>query len=315
MSIRLSASLIPLCAFAGLSVACAAAPPPDSLVTARAAYATTSAGGARELAPVELDNARLALVEAENSFADHGNVPVTTDLSYIAQRRSLQAGAYANIAAAQRQSGAAQAEQIRVQAANHRETVAELGATRQTVTAQRQQIAVEHQQIAAGQQQIAAGQQALDQEHRARTEAERTAAAALESLRLVASVREETRGMVITLSGSVLFATGQSMLLPIAQQRLLQVSATLHDHLSQNMVVEGHTDSRGSAASNDALSLARAQSVLAFLVSNGVPSNRIRAQGIGSSRPVSDNTTADGRANNRRVEIVIAPATAAVSTL
>ena len=288
--------------FACLTAACAETPPPPSLVAARAAYNSSSSGGARELAPVELDNARLALADAEASFRDNGISPQTDDLSYIAERRALQAGAYGNIATAQRQSGAAQTEQTRRLAANSAATTAELGATRQALAAEQQQVAV-------GQQQVAATQAALTQEQRARQEAERVAAAALESLRQVASVREEARGLVITLSGSVLFATGQSALLPIAQQRLQQVAATLHDHLNQTMIVEGHTDSRGSASANDALSLARAQSVLAFLVSNGVPADKIRAMGIGSGRPVADNNSAEGRANNRRVEIVVAPRT------
>ena len=72
------------------------------------------------------------------------------------------------------------------------------------------------------------------------------------------------------------------------------------------MVVEGHTDSQGAAAFNQDLSQKRAESVRSYLVSHGIAADRITAQGFGPSRAVADNTSAEGRANNRRVEIVVA---------
>ena len=118
---------------------------------------------------------------------------------------------------------------------------------------------------------------------------------------------EEARGVVITLSGSVLFATGQSALLPIAKQKIDEVAKAVKDQGFKSLLVEGHTDSQGSATKNNELSQARAESVRQQLASNGIPSDKIRAQGLGSSRPVADNNTAEGRANNRRVEIVVEP--------
>ena len=73
------------------------------------------------------------------------------------------------------------------------------------------------------------------------------------------------------------------------------------------MVVEGHTDSQGSASSNQDLSQRRAEAVRDYLVSRGIAGDRLTAQGFGPSRPIADNGTAEGRANNRRVEIVIPP--------
>jgi outer membrane protein OmpA-like peptidoglycan-associated protein len=300
MSLRHTVSAVSLCALAGLTASCATGVPPQELVAARVAYTNASSGAASALTPVPLDNARRALSEAETAFHDHGDALATRDLAYVAERRSLEAVSIANAAVAQRQVAGTQTELARRQTVALAQTSAALGATRQA-------LAIEHQDAVVAQQQVTSGQQALDVEHRARTEAERTTAAALESLRQIANVREEARGIVITLSGSVLFATGQSLLLPIAQQRLQQVAAMLHDHQSQNVVVEGHTDSRGSASTNQALSLSRAQAVRDLLVSDGVPSERIRAEGYGPSRPVADNNTADGRADNRRVEIVVAP--------
>ena len=71
------------------------------------------------------------------------------------------------------------------------------------------------------------------------------------------------------------------------------------------MVVEGHTDNRGSDRTNQVLSLNRANAVRDYLVSRGVDGDKISAVGLGASRPLVDNKTAENRANNRRVEIVI----------
>ena len=73
------------------------------------------------------------------------------------------------------------------------------------------------------------------------------------------------------------------------------------------MVVEGHTDSQGADAMNQELSQKRAESVRTYLVSRGIAADRITAQGFGPSRPIADNTSPEGRANNRRVEIVVKP--------
>lgn len=285
MTVRRTLAFVSLCAVIG-GAACATVDPPQELLNARAAYIRVSSGTARQVTPVEVDNARLALTDAENAFRDHGDSPMTRDLSYVAERRALQASAVADTVVAQQRNAQIQVDQTRRQATQLAQTSAALGVA---------------------QQNLAQDQQALSQEHQARTEAERTAAAALESLRQVASVREEARGTVITLSGEVLFASGQSVLLPIAQQRLGQVAAMLRDNPNRDIEVDGFTDSRGSVSTNSALSLARAQSVREYLVSQGVPSERIRAQGFGPAQPVADNNTPEGRADNRRVEIVVAP--------
>ncbi len=73
----------------------------------------------------------------------------------------------------------------------------------------------------------------------------------------------------------------------------------------RNVLVEGHTDSRGAREANLALSRRRAETVRSYLVSRGYPADKIEARGIGQERPVAENVTAEGRANNRRVEIVV----------
>jgi outer membrane protein OmpA-like peptidoglycan-associated protein len=97
-------------------------------------------------------------------------------------------------------------------------------------------------------------------------------------------------------------------LLPGARVKLGEVADALskQDPLSK-IVVEGHTDSQGGVSYNQDLSQHRAQAVLDYLVSRGVSADRVSAQGFGSTRSVADNNSPEGRANNRRVEIVVQP--------
>jgi outer membrane protein OmpA-like peptidoglycan-associated protein len=104
-------------------------------------------------------------------------------------------------------------------------------------------------------------------------------------------------------------------LLPTAEVKLNAVATALikEDPLS-TMVVEGHTDSQGAEGDNQELSQRRAESVRDYLVSRGVAGDRITAQGFGESRSIADNSSAEGRANNRRVEIVVQPAAGSAPT-
>jgi len=122
----------------------------------------------------------------------------------------------------------------------------------------------------------------------------------------LAAVKEESRGLVILLSGSVLFPTNKSTLLPSAQSRLNHISEALLTN-KQKLIVEGHTDSKGSSSYNIDLSKRRADAVRSQLISSGYPADLIEAKGIGDARPVASNSTAEDRANNRRVEIIVVP--------
>lgn len=146
-------------------------------------------------------------------------------------------------------------------------------------------------------------------EKQARVDAERKARQALDALAASSAlaVKEEPRGTVITVPASVLFASGKAELLPGAQAKLEPVAETLSHEDGHKMLIEGHTDSQGSDASNLELSQRRAETVRQFFAAHGVPSDRFSATGVGEGRPVADNSTPEGRANNRRVEIVIQP--------
>jgi outer membrane protein OmpA-like peptidoglycan-associated protein len=148
----------------------------------------------------------------------------------------------------------------------------------------------------------------LEQEKQARRETEMKLTATLQAMRDLQSVKEETRGLVITLSGAVLFASGKSVLLPAARSALDNVAEALKATPDRTITVEGHTDSQGSQQSNMDLSQRRGDAVRSYLITRGIDASKIQATGFGPNRPVADNTSADGRGNNRRVEIVLAPA-------
>jgi outer membrane protein OmpA-like peptidoglycan-associated protein len=160
--------------------------------------------------------------------------------------------------------------------------------------------------LAAQQNALEQNSKTLEQERAARLEAEKRAQAALASLRESANVREDERGTVLTLNGSVLFATAKSDLLSSARERLDSVARALVDLDSDvKFRIEGHTDSRGTEQYNEQLSRERAQSVADYLVSRQLEQSRIDTVGLGESQPIASNDTPEGRANNRRVEIVI----------
>jgi OOP family OmpA-OmpF porin len=101
----------------------------------------------------------------------------------------------------------------------------------------------------------------------------------------------------------VTFATGSATLTPGAQSSLRATASTLLATPAARFEVAGYTDDTGSRTVNERLSLERAQSVRAFLVSAGVPADRLTAQGYGPADPVASNATSEGRALNRRVEL------------
>jgi outer membrane protein OmpA-like peptidoglycan-associated protein len=137
------------------------------------------------------------------------------------------------------------------------------------------------------------------------SDSEKRTADALAELATLAAVKEEERGLVVTLSGGVLFRSAESTLLSSAQVKLDQVANALLAVRARNLIVEGHTDSQGSESYNQGLSQRRADAVRDYLVQRGYPTDRIQARGKGKGSPIADNASPEGRANNRRVEIII----------
>jgi outer membrane protein OmpA-like peptidoglycan-associated protein len=112
------------------------------------------------------------------------------------------------------------------------------------------------------------------------------------------------RGLVLTL-GDTLFATGKAELKSGATANLDRITAFLAEYPTRTAAIEGFTDSMGSDDMNQSLSQRRADAVKNYLVNQGVVSSRLSASGRGENAPIADNDTAEGRQQNRRVEVVI----------
>ncbi|WP_037585793.1 OmpA family protein [Stenoxybacter acetivorans] len=106
---------------------------------------------------------------------------------------------------------------------------------------------------------------------------------------------------------NITFATNSATLSSSANSSLTSVAGVLAQYTDTTITVSGHTDNTGSDAINQPLSEKRALSVANFLTTHGVAGGRINTVGYGSKMPVAENTTAAGRAKNRRVEIAINP--------
>jgi outer membrane protein OmpA-like peptidoglycan-associated protein len=125
------------------------------------------------------------------------------------------------------------------------------------------------------------------------------------ALGTVSATERTARGLVVSLSGGILFGTGRSDLQADAKVSLAKLSGILLMIPTTNIQVEGHTDATGSEEPNAKLSLERATAVMDFLKSQGVNGARMTARGLGSTQPVEPNDTPEGRAKNRRVEIIV----------
>ncbi|WP_376874700.1 OmpA family protein [Albirhodobacter sp. R86504] len=113
--------------------------------------------------------------------------------------------------------------------------------------------------------------------------------------------------LVVTMPQDVLFATDSSTLRADLQQDLYTLAGSLNRYPDTTVNVVGHTDNTGDANYNQNLSQARANSVASVLIGAGVPRARINAYGRGEDAPIASNLSAEGRAQNRRVEFVIRP--------
>ncbi|MDW4500139.1 OmpA family protein [Sulfitobacter sp. D35] len=116
--------------------------------------------------------------------------------------------------------------------------------------------------------------------------------------------------LIVTLPQDILFATDSSAVRPDLQDELRAVAGNLQQYPQSTIQIVGHTDSDGDAAYNQQLSERRAGAVSNVLLNAGVPGNRIQAIGRGETQPVASNLNAAGKAQNRRVEIVILPTAA-----
>jgi outer membrane protein OmpA-like peptidoglycan-associated protein len=287
-------AILCILAAAGL-VACGGdVPAPKALVDARADYARAKGGVTLQLDPTDVHEADLALQKAELAWSDSRdpNDEHAIDLAIIAQRK-------AQIAMAE--AAAQKAQQDAQQAKSDLATTvqAQLQATRGQLDKTQQNLA----QTQTALQQTAA--QAAEQKKEL-ADLEGKLKDARDTIAKIAAVKDDDRGMVITLQGEVLFKTGKWDLKPAAMAKLDQIAEALVGK-EQPMVVYGFTDNVGASDMNMDLSQKRAQSVRDYLVTKGIPSDLIKAEGKGPASPIAENTSIEGRAQNRRVEIVVQP--------
>jgi outer membrane protein OmpA-like peptidoglycan-associated protein len=308
-----------LVTFVALFAGCATVAP-NELINARSAYRRASEGPAEQLVPAELHKAHEALVLAEQSFLKEPDSYKTKDLAYVAQRKSELAGALGAMAADKASKDKADAEFQKQQAEIVKQGKQDLSDSEKRTAdalAELDKAAAVKASKDKADAELAADKASKDkadaeyQKQQAEiakqdlSDSEKRTAAALAELAKLAAVKEEERGLVITLSGSVLFRSAESTLLSSAQVKLDQVANALLAVRARNLIVEGHTDSQGSESYNQGLSQRRADAVRDYLVQRGYPADRIQARGKGKGSPIADNASPEGRANNRRVEIII----------
>jgi outer membrane protein OmpA-like peptidoglycan-associated protein len=281
------------------ATACAASTPTPELVSARQAYDRARTGPDAQLDPDVVLSAKQSLDTAESVHNSDPGSDREKSYSYVAERRAELAIVDGQIARDKQDRADALKRYSDLQntlrvSANHK-----LDDTRTQVQQLNGQLTNVNGRLSTEEQNLAA-------EKLARKAAEDRAKRAMESLEKIAMVKEEARGTVITLSGQVLFVTGKSELLPAARDQLEQVAKALADQGDMKpAVIEGYTDSRGSKEMNLKLSQDRADAVRSFLISKGVAADKLTAVGKGDASPVATNDTPEGRANNRRVEIIV----------
>lgn len=249
---------------------------PVDLYQARYAVAIARNADAGQYAADELTRSEARLAQAETQQASKRSRE-----RKIAPRLAREAAQIAEDARSSAVRGAAEAERQRL--------ADEEAKARQAVALEREE----------SQRRERDAVQQADSEARKQARAD-----LLGRLNRVLPTRETDRGLVAEIAG-VQFGTGNAELATPARESLARFAGIVSIYPSMRFRVEGHTDSTGSYAVNRELSLQRAIGVRDYLIGQGVSASAIDAIGLGPDRPVASNDTADGRARNRRVEIVI----------
>jgi len=237
-------------------------------------------------APMEFKQASDALNEANAAAAKNDSLEKIDRLAYIAKQKIATAMEVARTKAAEAKIAGAgkQRDALRLEA--------------RTNEADRARAEAEAAKAAAAEAQAAA---ANATERAANAEGRN---AQLEAMMNELHAKQTERGTIITI-GDVLFGTDQANLTPDGMATVKKLAMVMQQAPNRTVLVEGFTDSTGSAAHNQELSERRASSVASTLTSMGVPRERVAMRGYGQAYPVAPNDTANNRQMNRRVEIVL----------
>jgi outer membrane protein OmpA-like peptidoglycan-associated protein len=234
---------------------------------------------------------------ADKLAAEQREAAARADAEAESKRRAdaEQAQKEAETAKAQAEAAKAEAQQAAQEAARQKE---EAEKAKAEAIAQQQQLAAE----------TAKAQQAAAQSDQLRQQAEKEKqdlrARLLQQLNTILSTRDTARGLIANMS-DVLFKTGSFELAPGARERLAKVSGILLAYPTLHVQIEGHTDSVGTDEYNQTLSEKRAGAVRDYFVQQGISADSIEAKGFGKTVPIASNETAEGRQQNRRVELVL----------
>jgi outer membrane protein OmpA-like peptidoglycan-associated protein len=272
---------------AAAMMACSAGPT-RQLADARKAYDDAENSPAGERNPRDLERARVALDRAE---AAHDDDPGSVREVRLSERAEYRARMVTDTEVRARHDHVAVVDADH--AADAREDRAEVAADRARTREDAKTVAVTRDGTPVA---VKTNDKVQDKK----------AASALQNLGQVANVKQEPRGVVITLSGSLLFPSGEREISPIARQSLDQVAHALAQQPSTTTFqVEGFTDNSGSPQQNDQLAKQRANAVADHLIHSGIDASRIQVVSHGEHDPIANNDTPEGRATNRRVEIVV----------
>ena len=292
-------TLIAAAVAAVLLAACASTPvEPDGAAALRARLTQLQSDpqlGSR--APLAMEQANIAVTAAEKPETDKVRV---AHLEFMADRKIsiARAEAESQLAVDQRKGLTEQREAMRLQAR-----------TQEADAANQRAKMAQANTDAANSRADAAQANASDQAQQADAARLAAADAARQADELQRQIdglqaRVTDRGLVLTL-GDVLFASGAASLNPNGDQHLAKLAAFLSKYMDRTALIVGYTDSVGGQDYNLGLSQRRADSVKFYLVQQGIDSSRLSASGQGMSSPVADNSSATGRQQNRRVEVVI----------
>ena len=215
----------------------------------------------------------------------------------------------AEAARAQAEAARAQAEQAKVEAERMKreaEAAAQEAARQRAEAEKAKADAIAQQQVLAAEADKARTAAAQSESLRLQAEKEKQELRArlLKQLNAILATRDSARGLVANMS-DVLFRSGSYELLPGARERLAKVSGIVLAYPSLHVGIEGHTDSVGSDDYNLSLSQRRALAVRDYLVQQGISQYAVEAHGLGKSAPIASNETAEGRQQNRRVELIL----------
>ena len=264
------------------------------LSAAQAQFQTAQASPeVASLASAELRDAQLSLDQARAAWGTQQKTAEVDHLAYLASKKIAIAQTVANQRLAEKAVNDAQGQ---------RQQTLLVARTLEAESAQRDAQAAQRSAAAATQQaQLAAGQTALARQDAQSAEA---VAAQLQARLNELDAKQTERGMVVTI-GDLLFDNNSAVLKPGAGQSVQRLGAFLKAYPMRIALIEGYTDSVGSADSNQGLSERRAASVKSALLATGVVGERLVTRGYGEGYPVGSNQSADGRLSNRRVEVIL----------